>query len=83
MYDYYEEPPYYEPTLADEIMFEYQQKMKDALLESVKFQIENIKQENIDLKEENKTLLNKQHQVAIKERELLEKEKNIRKAILS
>jgi len=34
MYDYYEESPYYEPTLADEILIEYQQKMKDALLES-------------------------------------------------
>ena len=77
MYDYYEEPPYYEPSLADEIMFEYQQKMKDALLESVKTEIENIKEENERLKEENKRLHEKQHQVAVKERELLEKEKTL------
>ena len=52
MYDYDEEPRY-EPTLADEIMVEYQQKMKDALLESVKRDIESVKNENERLKEEN------------------------------
>ena len=81
MYNY-DESPYYEPTIADEILIEYQQKMKDALLESIKSQIENIKQENIDLKEENKTLLNKQHQVALRKR-IIRERKNIRKTILS
>jgi len=51
MYDY--EEPRYEPTLADEIMVEYQRKMKDALLESVKRDIESVKNENERLKEEN------------------------------
>jgi len=55
MYDYDGEPCY-EPTLADEIMLEYQQKMKDALLETVKNNIEGIKQENERLKEENRKL---------------------------
>jgi len=76
MYNYYEEP-YYEPTLADEIFVEYLHRMKDALSESAKYQIEKIKLENEELKEENKKLKDNQHQVAIKERELLEKEKTL------
>ena len=78
MYDYYEEP-YYEPSIADEIFAEYLNKMKNALTESTKYQIEKIKIENEELKEENKRLHEKQHQVAVKERELLEKEKTLEK----
>jgi len=74
MYEYDGEPCY-EPTLADEIMLEYQQKMKDALLGSVKLDIEGIKSENERLKEENNRMWENQHEVAAKERELAAKEK--------
>jgi len=68
MYEY--EEPYYEPTLADEIMMEYQQKMKDALLESVRQNIENVKSENVRLSEENAILQDKVSNIAQKQREL-------------
>lgn len=60
---YEEEYPYYEPTVADEIMIEYQQKMKDALLESVKFEIEQIKNNDVRLQEENNKLRNEIRQL--------------------
>ena len=82
MYDYYEEP-YCEPSIADEIFAEYLNKMKNALTENTKYQIEKIKIENEELKEEYKKLSDKQHQVAIKERELLEKERILERQFYS
>jgi len=55
MHDY-EEELCYEPSLADGIMLEYQQKMKDVLLRSIKQDIEGIKSENERLKEKNEKL---------------------------
>lgn len=81
MYDYYDEPPYYEPTIADEILIEYQQKMKEALLESIKLEIENMKNENEKLKEENKKLRLKSIEIDNKERDLKYKEENIKKEV--
>jgi len=81
MYDYYEEPPYYEPTIADEIMFEYQQKMKDALLESVKLEIDNIKNENERLKEENNKYRQRERDILNKENDLKYKEENLKREV--
>jgi len=81
MCDYYEESPYYEPTLADEILIEYQQKMKNALLESVKSQIENIKEENERLKEENKNYKQRERDILNKESNLKYKEENIKREV--
>jgi len=81
MYDYYEEPPYYEPSVADEILIEYQQKMKDALLENVKLEIEGIKEENELLKGKNKKLQDRIHSIEDRERTLEYKEKDIESRI--
>lgn len=54
---------YYEPSPADEILMEYQQKMKDVLLESVKYEIEQIKNNDIRLREENNKLHNEVRQL--------------------
>ena len=80
MYDYYEESPYYE-TVADEILIEYQQKMKDALLESVKSQIENIKDENVRLKEENNKYKQRERDILNKENDLKYKEENLKREV--
>lgn len=77
MYDYEDEPSYYEPTIAEEIMMEYQQRMKDALLENIKLDIENTRNENIRLKEENKKILECMHSIENRERTLEYKEKDI------
>ncbi|HBI34623.1 TPA: hypothetical protein DDY33_00615 [Candidatus Nomurabacteria bacterium] len=73
MYDYDEESCY-EPTLADEIMLEYQQKMKDALLDSVKNNIGGVMEENLMLKEEVEKLRKGKYGVQRRERELAAKE---------
>jgi hypothetical protein len=77
MYDYYDEEPYYEPTVADEIFIEYTQKLKDALKDNIKQDIENIKSENIRLKEENKNLKDRERDIDNKERQLQSKEKTL------
>ena len=82
MYEYDEEPCY-EPTLADVIMMEYQQKMKDALLESVKQDIESVKQENAYLKEQNYKLNEKVKEIAERERELENKKSNLERQVRS
>ena len=55
---YYEEEPHYEPSIADEIMMEYQEKMKDALLNSIKYELKQIKEENTNLKNQNEEYKN-------------------------
>jgi len=81
MYDYYDEPPYFEPTIADEILIEYQNKMKDALLDSVKLDITNIRQENERLKEENKNYKQRERDIVNKENDLKYKEENIKREV--
>jgi regulator of replication initiation timing len=80
MYDYYEEP-YYEPSVADEILIEFQQKMKDVLLESIKSEIKSIAEENSTLRAENKKLKEKQHEVDRRERDLKYKEDNLKREV--
>jgi FtsZ-binding cell division protein ZapB len=78
--EYYGEDEYYpcyEPTVVDEILNEYQEKMKDALLDTVKLDIANTKYENTKLKEENKTLKEREHEVNQKERQLEIEKKNL------
>lgn len=47
---------YYEPSEADFILEEYSEKMKTALLSSVKSEIDRIKEKNAKLEEENKRM---------------------------
>lgn len=61
---------YYEPTIADEIFEEYKIKMKDALLESIKQDIADLKYTNKKLIDENKILKEKEQEVRQKEKEL-------------
>lgn len=75
---YDEEPYYYEPSVADEILMEFQQKMKETLLESVKLDIETIKNENIKLKEENEKYKQRERDITNKENELRYKENNLK-----
>lgn len=72
-----EENYYYKPTLADEIMYEYQEKMKDALLESVKNKLEKAESEYIRIKKENEQLRKQSRDVENKRRELEQKEKDL------
>jgi len=82
MYEDYDEQSYYEPTIADEILMEYQQKMKDALLESVKLEIKNIENENIRLKNENKEYKKRETDILNKEKDLKYKEDNLKREVI-
>lgn len=78
---YEEEYPYYEPSIADEIMFEYKQKMKDALLESVKYEINQLKEENNNLKESNKMLRDQISGISQRERKLEIDKQNLERQV--
>lgn len=79
---YYEEDyQYYEPTLANEIIMEYQQKMQDVLLDGVKNEIDRIKDENVRLKKENEECKKRENQIASKERDLKHKEDNLKREV--
>lgn len=69
MYEY-EEECYYEPSIADELLTEYQEKMKEALLSSVKSKFDAIKAENENLKEQNAKLKKKVEEIDNRERHL-------------
>lgn len=77
----YEEENYYEPTVADEIFEEYRNKMKDALLESIKTDMDNLKYMNNKLIDENKTLRDKELEVRQKERELESKKSTLERDV--
>ena len=68
---YYEEEQYYEPNAYEEIVMEYQQKMKEVLLGTIKVEIENIKEENARLKKANQILLDEQSNIRNKEHQLI------------
>lgn len=78
---YEEEYPYYEPTIADEIFIEYQQKMKDALLESVRQEIEQIKKENGSLKVSNKVLRDQISGISQREKQLEIDKQNLERQV--
>lgn len=76
---YYEDDcGYYEPSVADEIIDEYKEKMKEVLLNTVKHEIETLRTENVDLKKRNSELQSKVVAIAVKEKDL---EKNRDKII--
>jgi hypothetical protein len=81
MYEDYDESSYYEPTIADEILIEYQEKMKEVLLESIKLEIEQIKNENIKLKKENQEYKQRENSISSKERDLKYKEENLKREV--
>ena len=85
MYDYDEYENYYEPTVADGIFVEYQQKMKDILWESVKdevkTEIKKTNEENIKLKKENEKFKKREKDLSAKERDLKYKEDNIKREV--
>ena len=83
MYEDYDEQNYYEPTIADEILMEYQQKMKDALLETVKLEIQDIENENVRLKNENKEYKKRENDLSNKERNLKYKEENLKREVIN
>lgn len=78
---YYEEEYPYEPSFADEIIMEYQQKMKDILLNGVKYQIEQVKEENLRLKKENEECKKRENNILSKERDLKYKEDNLKREV--
>lgn len=79
---YYDEP-YYEPTPADMIFEEANQKLKEVLKESIKHHVESVTKENEELKIENKKLQNKVSDINRRERNLEEERKNMKRLTLS
>lgn len=77
MYDYDEFESYYDPSEADEIVIEYQEKMKEVLLKGIKNDIKNTTSENERLKEENKKLKDRERDVDNKERQLEYQKSNL------
>jgi hypothetical protein len=68
---------YYEPKQADMILDEYMGKMREALTEATKKEIERLKRENEELKEANKILRSEEVKVKYKANKLEEKEKSL------
>ena len=78
----YWDEPYYEPTIGDEIFLEAETKLRDALKDSIKQEIENLKKSNHQLQNKNMEL---EKQIGdIKRRELVleRKEQDLEKSIL-
>lgn len=82
-YDEYDKPIHYEPTIADEILMEYQDKMKNALLKNIKDEIQNIKDENLKLKVENSRYKQREIDILNKERDLKFKEDNLKREVIN
>lgn len=78
---YYDDEPYYEPSLADELLMEYQLKMKNVLLDSVKNNIEKVKLENASLKTENNSLQIQVNKINQRERELEIQKQNLEREV--
>lgn len=77
----YDEEYYYEPSQADMIMAEYQEKLKEALKDSVKNYIENVKKENEKLKKDNEKLQKLVAEIEDKERELEYQKSNLMREV--
>jgi len=75
---YYDEEQYFEPSEADILLSEYQQKMKEVLISSVKNEIEAIKEENERLKVENEKLNKRFRNIELEEQQLEFKKKNLK-----
>lgn len=80
MYDYNDEP-YYEPTVADEIFFEAREKLINSLKDTAKQYVENFAKENQKLKNENEKLLKKVNDIEYREKELERSKQNLEKDV--
>jgi hypothetical protein len=72
---------YYEPSQIDEILNEYKEKMKDALISSVKEDIETLKRTNEALYIENKSLKDDKERVLMLERSVKYEKDNLLKTV--
>jgi len=79
----YDEIEFYEPGQADIILEEYLAKMREALTDRAKYEIERLNRENMDLKEQNKKLRDREGDVKAKARLLEEKEKDLERKFYS
>ena len=68
---------YYEPGQAEIILDELAVKMREALTDKIKYEIEALHKENTSLKEQNKKLTEEAYAVKSKERQLEDKEKHL------
>lgn len=76
----YDDCEYYEPTQADMIMDEFIDKMREALTDAAKDEIERLRRENEELKKYNYTLLKREVDIGAKSRQLDEKEKDLERS---
>ena len=79
---YWDEEPYYEPTPADEIFYEAQQKLVENLKESVKNKLDSVQKENEALKQQNEELQKKIRDVEWREKQLNEREKDLERNMI-
>jgi FtsZ-binding cell division protein ZapB len=73
----FDECGYYEPSQADIILDEFTGKMREALTETAKNEIERLRRENAELKDANKKLRQEAVAVNMRSQELERKEKNL------
>jgi hypothetical protein len=78
---YYDEEQYYEPSLADEVIAEFKERMQDVLLESVKCEISNLSKLNKELQLENKRLKDRQDEVFDLERKVQYEKDNLKRIV--
>lgn len=71
---------YYEPGQAEMIMDEFMGKMREALSDTAKNEIETLRRENEALKESNAKLRKRDGEVSLKARQLEDKEKDLERA---
>lgn len=80
---YDEDERYFEPSLADDIVLEFKEKMKDVLLDSVKQDISAIKAKNEALIKENEELKSNRDRVNALERSVQYEKKNLLRTVRS
>lgn len=78
----YWDEPYYEPTIGDEIFLEAEAKLRDALKDSIKQEIENLKKSNQQLQNRNMELEKQIGDIKRRELALERKEQDLEKSIL-
>ena len=78
----YWDEPYYEPTVGDEIFLEAEAKLRDALKDSIKQEIENLKKSNQQLQNRNMELEKQIGDIKRRELALERKEEDLEKSIL-
>lgn len=79
---YWDDEPYYEPTVADDIFFEASERLKNALKNDIKRKMDNLLEENNRLTEENKKMKDKVSNIEWREKSLENKEKDMERNVL-